>query len=84
MTSVLFEMVYTGTNQFFQLNSEELTAFPNEQEVLLQDGVQFKVINVKETFDNRNMKLLVVRMISIADHYVGLKCCSRTFQLLAN
>jgi len=33
----------------FQLNSLEYTAYPDEKEILFYDGLQFKVVEVKET-----------------------------------
>ena len=43
---LLVEIEYTGDKEFIQLNSEELSAYPSEQEVLLQDGIQYKVVSV--------------------------------------
>lgn len=37
---------FTGKQQFFFLNSKELSAYYGEQEVLLQDGILYEVIDV--------------------------------------
>lgn len=37
---LLLEIDFKG-NQFFYLDSEKLSAYPDEKEVLLQDGVQY-------------------------------------------
>ena len=36
---VLIIIDFTGKNQFFFLDTKKVTAFPKEQEVLLQDGI---------------------------------------------
>ena len=38
-TSVLFEIEFSGNNQYFFLDSKEVSAYPVENEVLLQDGI---------------------------------------------
>lgn len=42
---VLFEIDFSGGQQFFHLNSEEYSSYPYEEEVLLQEGIQYRVIN---------------------------------------
>ena len=44
---VVFEIVFEGTSGLFQL-SEGYSAFPEEDEVLLQDGLQYSVIKITE------------------------------------
>ena len=39
--AVLIEIRMKGRDQFFFLNSEELSAYSHEQEVLLQDGLKY-------------------------------------------
>lgn len=36
---VLIQIDLSGNSQFFYLNSKKYSAFPGEQEVLLQDGI---------------------------------------------
>ena len=48
---LIVEIVLTGKLQFFYLNNKELSAFPGEQEVLLQEGLQYRVINVKKQIE---------------------------------
>ncbi len=51
-TPVLLVIEFTGNQQYFFLNSEELSAFKEEEEVLLQDGIQYTVKKVSiETMD---------------------------------
>ena len=47
MISILFEIEFRGGMQFFSLNSPELSSYPEEKEVLLQDGILYKVVNVR-------------------------------------
>ena len=42
---VLVEIVIEGDNQLFSLYSEEYSAYSYEEEVLLQDGVEYTVID---------------------------------------
>ncbi len=41
------EIEFSGPKQFFHLNSRDFSAFDYEQEVLLQDGIQYEVIDVE-------------------------------------
>ena len=43
---VLFEITFKGNHQFFSLNSSELSAYPSEQEILIQEGVKFTIVDV--------------------------------------
>ena len=43
------EIEFTGQSQFFSLNSKDYTAYPIEQEVLLQDGIDYEVLEIIET-----------------------------------
>ena len=45
--SILLQIEFTGDNQFFYLNSKKYSAYPGEKEVLLQDGIQYKVVSVE-------------------------------------
>ena len=44
---LLMEIIFQGNRQFFELNSYELSAYPDEQEILLQDGIKYQVEEVK-------------------------------------
>ena len=37
---------FVGKQQYFHLNNKSFSAYPEEQEVLLQDGIQYKVISI--------------------------------------
>ena len=43
---VLVIIEFTGKNQYFYLNSKEVTAYPVEKEVLLQDGIEYKLMGI--------------------------------------
>lgn len=46
--SVLFVIDFSGSEQFFYLNSCDVSAYPNEKEVLLQDGIKYEVTGFDE------------------------------------
>lgn len=48
MIPVLLEIDFIGNNQFFCLNGEEYSAFTLEKEVILQEGIKYKVENIVE------------------------------------
>ena len=56
MGSVLFDIKLNGNRQFVFLNSPELSAFPNEQEVVLQEGIQYfiKAVDQIDVKDDKN------------------------------
>ena len=87
---LLIEIDFKG-NQFFYLNSEKLSAYPDEKEVLLQDGVQYKVVTVQpetvtveEGGQEFQRKLNVVRLQNIEDKYKRANACLRVTRLLTN
>ena len=45
---VLFEIMFEGRNQLFRLDNDRYSSFPEEQEVLLQDGIEYKIISHKK------------------------------------
>lgn len=48
LVPLLIEIEFTGENRFIYLNNEELSSFPQEKEVLLQEGMQYKVTSVEK------------------------------------
>jgi len=46
MVPVLFVIEFTGRQQYFFLNQEDVSAYHRENEVLLQDGIQYKIIKI--------------------------------------
>ena len=47
MIPILVEIHVEDDNQAFNLNSEEYSAYPNEEEILLQEGIEYVVHNVE-------------------------------------
>ena len=45
---ILLEINFKGRNQYFSLNSKEYSAFHGEEEVLLQEGIQYKIEEIEE------------------------------------
>lgn len=88
---LLIKIDFKGTNQFFFLNTKELSAYPGEQEVLLQDGIEYKVTKlevVDETVSQGKKeyvkKLNVVTLVNVPDKYARHNCCLKNFKLLVN
>lgn len=93
---VLMEIEFTGTQQYFCFNPMDsqrpsFSAFPEEKEVLLQDGIEYTVLTVGTqmeqvpfTDSELTKELTVVRLANIQDRYGGLNCCARMFKLLVN
>ena len=52
---LLIDIRVKGSQQLFSLFSEELTAYPIEEEVLLQDGADYLVISNTETTETFNI-----------------------------
>ena len=42
---LLIEIKIKGGLQLFSLNSGELSAYPKEEEILLQDGIEYRVVH---------------------------------------
>ena len=61
-TPVLLEIEFTGKNQYFFLDSDEVSAYSYEKEVLLQDGIQYTVKSVST--ETMNIKLVISTNIS--------------------
>ena len=50
---LLIEIKIKGGLQLFSLNSGELSAYPKEEEILLQDGIEYRVVH----FEHINKKI---------------------------
>ena len=48
MIPILFQIDITGSQQYISLDNSDLTAFPGEKEILLQDGILYKVLGIKK------------------------------------
>ena len=57
---VVFEIHFKGKSGLFELD-DSITAYPGEQEVLLQDGLEYRVLSntEKETQDTRHKFRLI-------------------------
>ena len=51
--AILLEITIRGANQFFSLNSTEYSSYSYEQEVLLQEGIKYRVLAIDETMVKR-------------------------------
>ena len=47
--AILLGITIRGSNQFFSLNSAEYSSYPEEQEVLLQEGIKYRVLDIDNT-----------------------------------
>ena len=88
---VLIEIKVMDDNQLFYLNSPELSAYPKEHEILLQDGVEYQVIDcdqITETFkkDSKEYtkKITEVKLVKKSDKYSSINCLARSMKLLVN
>ena len=83
---VLIEIKIQGDEQMFFLNSEEFSAYAYEQEILLQDGVEYKVVRCTEDDEDLgktlNKKMYTVVLEKSEDDYSRLICCLRYLKLL--
>lgn len=86
---VLIEINVKDHEQLIFLNNDELSAFAEEQEVLLQDGVQYKVVSseiIEATVERDDKqikkKLTKVCLEKMKDRYTRMNCCHRYLRLL--
>ena len=71
------------------LHSPELSAFPDEEEVLLQDGVEFHVASCDDVIETCTIfgtaytkKVVNVVLVMKSDKYTSMNCFARTMKLL--
>ena len=50
--AILLEITIRGCNQYFCLNSAEYSSYPQEEEVLLQEGIKYRVVDIDEMTHN--------------------------------
>ena len=48
---VLLQIDWRGIEDHFRLNSNQFSAYPNEEEILLNDGLSMKVIDIQDEFE---------------------------------
>ena len=85
------EITIRGANQFFSLNSDEYSSYPDEQEVLLQEGIKYRVLAIEETTVKQDRdgqevdtKVVVIELEALGDKYSQMNCCRRGIHYLAN
>ena len=91
---LLMEISFRGHQQHFFLTSNDLSAYPEEEEVLLQDGVSYTVNNCYESEVTcpddpeetrpRKLKVTVVQLQNRAEKYSAMNRCERFVNLLVN
>ena len=60
---VIFEISFRSKKGLFEL-ADEYTAFPGEDEVLLQDGLKYRVIdNSDEETENTKKKFQLIKLV---------------------
>ena len=72
----------------FYLNSNELSAYPNEKEILLQDGVEYEVIEcdyITKTLNREgrvfSKKVALVKLLKKNDKYSSMSTIVRYMKL---
>ena len=60
MISVVYEINFKKENGLFALTSE-YSAYPNEQEVLVQDGLEYSIMAI-EDHENNNNPYTIIRL----------------------
>ena len=85
------EIHIEGDNQLFYLNSDELSAYDYEKEVLLQDGIAYKVVDRKEIVESfvcegksYTEKVTLIILSIKAGKYQSGKCCFGSLRLLVD
>ena len=89
--AILLEITVRGANQFFYLNSTEYSSYPYEQEVLLQEGIKYRVHAIDEMTANQvqngqkvDTKVTVIKLYATGDKYSQMNCCRRGIHYLTN
>lgn len=74
------EIEFIGSQQYLPIDPKD-SAFPDEKEVLIQDGAQFEVMSSEKTTED-GKPLHVVKLRYIQDKFVRMSKCKRIFNLL--
>ena len=89
--AILLEITVRGAKQFFFLNSAEYSSYPCEQEVLLQEGIKYRVLAMdqmifKQVVEGKEVdtEVAVIRLDAMGDKYSQMNCCRRGIHYLAN
>ena len=85
---LLIKISFKGSKQYFYLNSRDYSAYPEEEEILLQDGVKYSVIkrydqqvNIKSGKYKIKKTLTVVELENIPEKYSGMNKFAKFFNL---
>ena len=85
---VLIEIKVKGKHELFFLNKAGLSAYPDEEEVVLQDGALYKVVNSYcsyfERGDLKKQKLVTIVLEKQEDKYSKMSNCRRCFKYIVN
>ena len=65
--------------QSFSLNSKEYSAYPDEQEVLLQEGIQYKIFEIE-----KEGAVTVVRLRNKVEKYKQMNTFKRYYKLMVD
>ena len=87
---ILFHITFTGSTQYFYLNSEDYSAYPHEQEVLLQEGIKYRVEQIEKTeidFEQadasvRSEEIIVIKLRNVEDKYQKMWWWSRLLRFM--
>lgn len=88
---VLAVLKMRGNQQLFSLNTAELSAFPEEKEILLQDGVEYQVTScqtITETVEiKRRHYIKEIKQVTLEkkiDNITQMGCLTRSLKMLIN
>ena len=88
---VLLAIDVKGRNQFFSLFNEEYSAYPDEKEVLLQEGIMYQVykvdsVSVQTEIEEEKCEkdIQIVYLANIVNKYDRMNCCKKTLKYLLN
>ena len=92
--AVILKIDFTGSNQYFMIDSPEYSSYPQEQEVILQEGVKYLVNRVyQETTDGQALEtpkdsnqytITFVELTNVPDKYNQVGCCLRGIKYLTS
>ena len=89
--AILLKITIRGSNQFFSLNSAEYSSYPYEEEVLMQEGIKYRVLDIDEMTVKQlvgdqevDTKVAVIKLDAIGDKYSQMNCCRRGIHYLTN
>ena len=85
---MLIEILVKDNKQIFSLNSSELSAYSFEKEVLLQDGVEYKVVGCDPKVYQLELSDMTIEksytevtLVKEGDKYSSMNCFVRFLKL---